>query len=95
MTVIKAEPELRAIPEVEGWKVEWGLSIFCSELVELAEGLVTVRELVKRKHPELFAVELGRQGGRAIARRGSEYFSKLQALRKQRKGGRPRRNGRG
>jgi hypothetical protein len=35
------------------------------------------------------AVSLGRKGGREIAKRGSEYFRKLQAKRKKRKGGRP------
>ena len=35
------------------------------------------------------AVKLGRKGGKKIAKRGSEYFSQLQAKRKNRKGGRP------
>ena len=33
------------------------------------------------------AVKLGRKGGKKIAKRGSEYFSQLQAKRKNRKGG--------
>lgn len=36
------------------------------------------------------AVKLGKLGGKAISRRGSEYFRQLQAKRKDRKGGRPR-----
>jgi hypothetical protein len=39
----------------------------------------------RKKDPA--AVELGRKGGRKIAKRGSEYFRKLQAKRKHRKGG--------
>jgi hypothetical protein len=39
------------------------------------------------------AVELGRRGGKAIAKRGSEYFRQLQAKRKDRKGGRPPKQG--
>ncbi len=36
------------------------------------------------------AVELGRLGGQATAERGSEYYRKLQAMRTDRKGGRPK-----
>jgi len=36
------------------------------------------------------AVSLGRRGGRKTAERGSEYFSKISALRKTKAGGRPR-----
>jgi hypothetical protein len=35
------------------------------------------------------AVSLGRRGGKATAERGPEYFRKIQAMRKNRKGGRP------
>jgi hypothetical protein len=87
MTIVKAEPELRAIPKVR-WP-DCGIALFQSEVIELARRDVTIRDLVKRKHPELFAVELGRQGGQAIAQRGPEYFRQLQARRKNRKGGRP------
>jgi len=41
----------------------------------------------RKKDPA--AVELGRKGGKKIAKRGSDYFRKLQAKRKHRKGGRP------
>jgi hypothetical protein len=41
--------------------------------------------LPKKKDPA--AVKLGRKGGKKIAKRGSEYFSQLQAKRKNRKGG--------
>jgi len=40
-----------------------------------------------RKNPA--AVALGKLGGKALARRGAEYFRQLQARRKDRKGGRP------
>jgi hypothetical protein len=36
------------------------------------------------------AVALGRKGGEAIAKRGSAYFRALQAKRRNRKGGRPK-----
>jgi hypothetical protein len=42
--------------------------------------------LPKKKDPA--AVRLGRKGGKEIAKRGPEYFRKLQARRKKRKGGR-------
>jgi len=90
MTVVKAESELSVIPEV-GWRTS-GISLFQSEVIELARGDVTVRDLVKRKHPELFAVEMGRKGGEAIARRGPAYFRALQAKRRSRKGGRPKKS---
>jgi hypothetical protein len=42
----------------------------------------------KRKNPA--AVVLGRRGGKKTAERGAKYFRELQARRKLRKGGRPR-----
>jgi hypothetical protein len=42
-----------------------------------------------RKHKDPAAVALGRKGGKAIAKRGSDYFRQLQSLRKSRCGGRP------
>ena len=89
MTVIKAEfPELRAIPRSR--RASWAIALFFSDIIELAEGRVTIEELVRRKNPEIFtAADLGRKGGREIAKRGSDYFRKLQAQRKERKGGRP------
>jgi len=85
MTVVKAESELRTMR-----KVAWpgcGLSLFASEIIDLARGDVTVSDLVARKNPE--AAELGRRGGSEISKRGSEYFRQLQAKRKVRAGGRP------
>jgi hypothetical protein len=41
-----------------------------------------------KKNPA--AVSLGRRGGKATAERGPDYFKKIQAMRKNRKGGRPR-----
>jgi hypothetical protein len=90
MIVVRAESELRAIPGIK-WP-EGGISLFGSEVIELASGDVTIKDLVKRKNPEVFraAFALGRKGGKAIAQRGPEYFRQLQAKRKNRKGGRPR-----
>jgi hypothetical protein len=45
----------------------------------------------KRKKPA--AVALGRKGGKSIAKRGPEYFRELQAKRKNRAGGRPKKQG--
>jgi hypothetical protein len=36
------------------------------------------------------AATLGKKGGKATAKRGSEYFSKIAAMRRERKGGRPK-----
>ena len=36
------------------------------------------------------AAELGAKGGKQTAKRGSEYFKKIAAMRKERKGGRPK-----
>jgi hypothetical protein len=35
------------------------------------------------------AVALGKKGGRATAKRGADYYSKISAMRKEHKGGRP------
>lgn len=43
-----------------------------------------------KKNPA--AVSLGRRGGKATAERGPEYFKKIQAMRKNRKGGRPKKS---
>lgn len=45
----------------------------------------------KTKNP--YAVALGSRGGQKTAERGPEYFSKIAAMRKERKGGRPRKSG--
>ncbi len=44
--------------------------------------------IVAKKNPH--AVALGALGGNKTAKRGSEYFRKIQAQRKNRRGGRPR-----
>lgn len=36
------------------------------------------------------AAALGRKGGKMTAERGPDYYRKIQAMRKDRKGGRPR-----
>ena len=97
MRVIRAETELRTIPEVK--MPEGGIALFASDVIELACGDVTIKDLVERKNPELFhknpaASALGRKGGKAISKRGPEYFRQLQGLRKHRAGGRPPKKGR-
>jgi hypothetical protein len=93
MRVIKAEDELRTIPEVKF--PEGGIALFASEVMELARGNVSIRDFVERKNPEIFhknpaAAALGSRGGQVIAQRGPGYFRQLQAKRTNRKGGRPR-----
>jgi hypothetical protein len=44
--------------------------------------------MTPKKNPA--AVALGRKGGKAIAKRGPDYFRKLQAMRKTKGGGRPK-----
>jgi len=39
------------------------------------------------------AAILGQKGGKQTAKRGPEYFSKIAGMRKERKGGRPKKNG--
>ncbi len=59
----------------------------CREL--LASAIALTGDLFKQaKTPS--AVALGRKGGSAIAKRGSDYFRKLAAKRKRHGGGRPR-----
>ena len=59
----------------------------CRELLQSALSLTD--DLLKQaKAPS--AVALGRKGGSAIAKRGSEYFRQLAARRKTHGGGRPR-----
>jgi hypothetical protein len=41
-----------------------------------------------KKNPH--AVALGKKGGKSTAERGSDYFAKIQAMRKEKKGGRPK-----
>jgi hypothetical protein len=50
--------------------------------VHLADNLLTVSP----------AAALGKKGGKETAKRGPEYFSKIAAMRKERKGGRPRKD---
>ena len=67
MVVIKAGPVLRAIPEV--LRPEGGISLFYSDVIELAEGRVTIKGLVRRKNPEVFTpADLGRKGGAELCR---------------------------
>jgi hypothetical protein len=45
---------------------------------------------VPEKNPA--AVELGKRGGAAMAKRGPEYFKRISAMRKNKRGGRPKKN---
>jgi hypothetical protein len=57
----------------------------------LASALALTGDLLKQaKTPS--AVALGRKGGQASARKGSEYFRRLAAKRKTHGGGRPRKD---
>jgi hypothetical protein len=53
MYVVKAEPELRAIPAVK--LPESGIALLAPEVIDLAHGAITIEALVRRKNPELFA----------------------------------------
>lgn len=53
----------------------------------LSAALALSKDLVKRE-PD--AVALGSKGGTATAKRGPEYYAKIGAMRKNRRGGRPR-----
>ncbi len=55
----------------------------------LNAALALSRHLAKQK-PD--AVALGAKGGKVTAQRGPEYYAKIGALRKNRRGGRPRKN---
>jgi hypothetical protein len=45
---------------------------------------------LSKRQPD--AVALGTKGGKKTAERGPEYFAKIAAMRKQRKGGRPKKS---
>lgn len=53
----------------------------------LTAALALFADLAKRQ-PD--AAALGAKGGKATAKRGPEYFAQIAAMRKQRKGGRPK-----
>jgi hypothetical protein len=55
----------------------------------LNAALVLSKHLAKRE-PD--AAALGAKGGTATAKRGPEYYSKIGAMRKNRRGGRPRKH---
>src|SRR5579872_1866143 len=57
------------------------------ELLHAAVSLTKV--LIDSKRTSPAAVVLGAKGGKATAKRGPEYFSKIAAMRKTRAGGRP------
>ena len=61
----------------------------CREL--LSSAIAITDDLLKQTKLPAAAV-LGRKGGAAIARRGSDYFRKLAAKRKTHGGGRPRKD---
>lgn len=53
---------------------------------ELLTAAVSLADSLLAQSP---AVALGKKGGKATAKRGSDYFRKIAAMRKERKGGRP------
>ncbi|HXW94001.1 MAG TPA: hypothetical protein VEK33_25850 [Terriglobales bacterium] len=53
---------------------------------ELLAAAVSLADHLLTQSP---AAALGKKGGKQTAKRGSEYFRKIAAMRKQRKGGRP------
>lgn len=56
----------------------------------LNAALALAGDLAKRQ-PD--AVALGARGGSKTAERGSDYFAKIAGMRKERKGGRPKKTG--
>jgi hypothetical protein len=63
-----------------------GISERSAELLESA--FVLTDDLIERTP----AAVLGSLGGQQTAKRGSEYYAKIAAMRKTRAGGRPRKN---
>jgi hypothetical protein len=53
---------------------------------ELLQAAVSLTDFLMDQSP---ASALGKKGGKVTAKRGSEYFRKIAAMRKERKGGRP------
>lgn len=51
--------------------------------------------MAKKDKPDPAAVSLGRRGGRATAKRGPDYYRKINAMRKTKAGGRPRKRANG
>lgn len=60
-----------------------------SKLDRAHELLKTAIDLADHLLEQSPAAALGRKGGQITAKRGSEYFRKIAAMRKKRKGGRP------
>ena len=56
---------------------------------ELLTAAVSLADHLLTENP---AAKLGSKGGRETAKKGSDYFRKLAAMRKNRKGGRPRKD---
>jgi hypothetical protein len=54
------------------------------------ELLTASLHLVEDMYKQSPAAMLGAKGGKQTAKRGSEYFRKIAAMRKERKGGRPK-----
>lgn len=53
------------------------------------ELLTAAKNLADHLLEESPAAALGKKGGKATAKRGPDYFRKIAAMRKERKGGRP------
>jgi len=54
---------------------------------ELLTAAINLTDQLMEQSP---AVALGKKGGKATAKRGSDYFRKIAAMRKENKGGRPK-----
>jgi hypothetical protein len=75
------------IAEVQGILATAELPGFESQRAN--ELLTTAIKLVDHLLEQSPAAALGRKGGKTTAKRGSEYFRKIAAMRKEHKGGRP------
>lgn len=56
---------------------------------ELLQAAVSLADHLMDESP---AAALGKKGGKETAKRGPEYFRKIAAMRKERRGGRPKLN---
>jgi len=54
MYVVRADKELRGIPEVK--LPDYGIALLAPEVIELARGAITIEALARSKNPELFCI---------------------------------------
>jgi hypothetical protein len=77
--ISEAHQIIETLPELPQGRTARALELLGDSVV-LADYLLTIEP----------AAVLGKMGGKATAKRGSEYFRKIAAMRKTRSGGRPR-----